>query len=175
MLYLDIDYMDGYRVFTWDAERFPDPAGLMRELDEQGFRLVTILDPGVKVDEDYAVYPEGRERGLFCKTRTGRRVPQRRLAGHVRVPGLHQSAQRGRGGATSYAVLLDAGVAGIWCDMNEPTLFVPAPATMPDDVVHHGDGEPRLHAQVHNLYGQLMARATREGLRAAAAGARARS
>jgi alpha-glucosidase len=63
------------------------------------------------------------------------------------------------------AVLLDAGVAGIWCDMNEPTVFVPSPQTLPDDVVHDGDGEAVLHAQVHNLYGQLMARATHEGLR----------
>jgi alpha-glucosidase len=63
------------------------------------------------------------------------------------------------------AVLLDKGVAGIWCDMNEPTVFVPTPDTLPDDVVHHGEAEAVLHAQVHNLYGQLMARATREGLR----------
>jgi alpha-glucosidase len=62
-------------------------------------------------------------------------------------------------------VLLDVGEAGIWCDMNEPTVFVPTPDTLPDDVVHHGEREAVLHAQTHNLYGQLMARATHEGLR----------
>ena len=62
VLYLDIDYMDGYRVFTWDRERFPDPAGLIAELGSQGFRVVTITDPGVKVDEDYDVYVEAPER-----------------------------------------------------------------------------------------------------------------
>jgi alpha-glucosidase len=67
-LYLDIDYMDGYRVFTWDRERFPDPAGLIAELGEQGFRVVTIVDPGVKVDQDFAVYEEGRAADLYCKT-----------------------------------------------------------------------------------------------------------
>src|SRR3712207_1930827 len=64
-LYLDIDYMDGYRVFTWNGERFPDPAGFLRELAEDGFRVVCIVDPGIKVDEGYPAYVEGRERGLF--------------------------------------------------------------------------------------------------------------
>src|SRR3954447_17482209 len=71
VLYLDIDYMDGYRVFTWDAERFPDPAGLISSLAEDGFRVVTIIDPGVKVDTSYDVYLEGRARGYFCLTRAG--------------------------------------------------------------------------------------------------------
>ena len=62
VLYLDIDHMDGYRVFTWDCERFPDPAGLIAKLGSQGFRVVTITDPGVKVDQAYPLYREGRER-----------------------------------------------------------------------------------------------------------------
>jgi alpha-glucosidase len=60
--------------------------------------------------------------------------------------------------------LIDAGVDGIWCDMNEPGLFMPPNSTMPPDVVHPGDGKARLHVQVHNAYGSLMAQATREGL-----------
>src|SRR5919199_1670801 len=71
VLYLDIDHMDGFRVFTWDHDRFPDPAGLIAELREQGFRVVVITDPGVKVDRDYRLYAEGHERGLFCLTRDG--------------------------------------------------------------------------------------------------------
>src|SRR5215212_6065355 len=67
VIYLDIHYMDGYRVFTWDNERFPDPEKLVSDLEDDGFRVVTIVDPGVKVDEDYPLYREGRERDLFCK------------------------------------------------------------------------------------------------------------
>ena len=69
VLYLDIDHMDGYRVFTWDRERFPDPAGLIEELRAHGFRVVTITDPGVKVDESYSVYTEGRERTASSASR----------------------------------------------------------------------------------------------------------
>ena len=71
VLYLDIDHMDGYRVFTWDSERFPDPAGLIASLRADGFRVVVITDPGVKVDESYDVYVSGRDRGFFCLARDG--------------------------------------------------------------------------------------------------------
>jgi alpha-glucosidase len=71
VIYLDIHYMEGYRVFTWNEDRFPDPRRLISDLREQGFRVVTIVDPGVKVDEYYSVYTEGRERDLYCKTRGG--------------------------------------------------------------------------------------------------------
>jgi alpha-glucosidase len=89
VIYLDIHYMDGYRVFTWNQDRFPDPRLLISDLRKQGFRVVTIVDPGVKVDENYSVYIEGRERDLFCNAR-GRGVPQRRLARRVCLPRLHQ-------------------------------------------------------------------------------------
>lgn len=58
-LFLDIHYMDGYRVFTWDKTRFPDPARLISDLGQEGFRVVTIIDPGIKVDPDYSAYKEG--------------------------------------------------------------------------------------------------------------------
>ena len=164
-VYLDIDYMDGYRVFTWDRERFPDPKGLVRQLGELGVKLITIVDPGVKVDEQYAVYRQGREADLFCRTFGGAEYRNVVWPGLCAFPDFTNPRARAWWGE-QLAVLLDAGVAGIWCDMNEPTVFVPTPATLPDDVVHHGDGTPALHAQVHNLYGQLMARATHEGLRA---------
>src|SRR5581483_2958596 len=66
-IYLDLDYMEGCRDFTWSRERFPDPAGLIGELRARGFRVVPIIDPGLKVDPYYAVYREGRERGYFIR------------------------------------------------------------------------------------------------------------
>jgi alpha-glucosidase len=162
-LYLDIDYMDGYRVFTWDRERFPDPAGLIAELGEQGFRVVTITDPGVKVDERYAVYAEGRERGYFCLTRDGDEYRNVVWPGLCAFPDFTDPAVREWWG-DHHRVLLDEGVAGVWCDMNEPALFVPEHATMPPDVVHPGGGHARLHGEVHNAYGSFMAQAARAGL-----------
>ncbi len=165
VIYLDIHYMDGYRVFTWNEDRFPDPRRLISDLREQGFRVVTIVDPGVKVDENYSVYTEGRERDLYCKTREGEEYHNAVWPGVCAFPDFTNPETREWWGENQ-RVLTDAGVAGIWCDMNEPALFIPDGATMPDDVVHPGGraGEARWHAQIHNTYGSLMARAAREGL-----------
>lgn len=164
VLYLDIHYMDGYRVFTWDRERFPDPEGLLSTLREDGFRVVTIVDPGIKVDEGYGVYRDGRAQDVYCKTFRGREYHNVVWPGLCAFPDFTSARTREWWG-DQLPALLDRGVAGIWCDMDEPALFIPLQSTMPDDVVHPGDGDPRFHAQVHNLYGSLMARATREGLR----------
>ena len=169
VLYLDIDYMDGYRVFTWDRERFPDPAGLIAELGEQGFRVVTIVDPGVKVDERYALYTEGRERGYFCLTRDGDEYHNDVWPGLCAFPDFTDPAVREWWG-DQHRVLLDEGVAGVWCDMNEPALFVPHGATMPPDVVHPGGGRPRLHGEIHNAYGSLHGAGRSRRAGAAAAG-----
>jgi alpha-glucosidase len=162
-LYLDIDYMDGFRVFTWDRERFPDPTALTRDLRELGIRLVTIVDPGVKVDESYPVYREGHDADLFLKNTRGREYQNVVWPGTCAFPDFTDPRARAWWGEKLPA-LLDHGVAGIWCDMNEPTMFIPTPQTLPPDVVHPGGAEPTLHAEVHNLYGSLMAQATREGL-----------
>ena len=164
VVYLDIDYMDGYRVFTWNRERFPDPAALAHQLQEIGVKLITILDPGVKVDDDYAVYTSGSDADVFCKTFRGAEYHNVVWPGMCALPDFTNPRARAWW-ADHLPALLDAGVAGIWCDMNEPTVFIPTAGTLPDDVTHQGDDEPALHAQVHNLYGQLMARATSEGLR----------
>ncbi len=165
VIYLDIHYMDGYRVFTWNEDRFPDPKGLISDLAEQGFRVVTIVDPGVKVDENYSVYTEGREKDLYCKTRDGEEYHNAVWPGVCAFPDFTNPETREWWGQNQ-KVLTDPGVSGIWCDMNEPALFIPDGATMPDNVVHPGGhkGEARWHAQIHNTYGSLMARAAREGL-----------
>ena len=162
-LYLDIDYMDGYRVFTWDKERFPEPEKLTAELREGGFNVVTIVDPGVKVDENYPVYAEGREKDLYCKTSEGEEFHNVVWPGICAFPDFTNPETRDWWGE-NHRALLDAGVAGIWCDMNEPSLFVPKQSTMPGTVVHPGGGSPMLHGQIHNTYGSLMARSAREGL-----------
>ena len=162
-LYLDIDCLDGYRVFTWDHERFPDPGGLFAELRGLGFHVVSIVDAGVKVDEQYAVYTEGKERDLYCKTPQGTDYQNVVWPGVCVFPDFTNSRARAWWGDLHHS-LLDAGIAGIWSDMNEPALFVPQNSTMPASVVHPGDDRARLHLQVHNVYGSLMVQAAREGL-----------
>jgi len=163
VIFLDIDYMDGYRVFTWDKDSFPGPAKLISDLREQGFRVVTIVDPGVKTDEEYPVYVEGRSRDLYCKTQEGEEFHNVVWPGMCAFPDFTNPETREWWGE-NHTALTGAGVAGVWNDMNEPSLFVPQQSTMPGNIVHPGGGDPKWHAQIHNTYGSLMARATREGL-----------
>jgi alpha-glucosidase len=162
-LYFDIDTLDGYRVFTWNPVGFPDPEGLLAELHEMGFHAVSIVDAGVKVDADYAVYAGGKARDLYCKTPGGDDYQNVVWPGICTFPDFTNPDARAWWGK-QHEALLDAGVDGIWCDMNEPGLFVPPNSTMPPDVVHPGGGKAQSHLQVHNAYGSLMAQATREGL-----------
>jgi alpha-glucosidase len=162
-LYFDIDTLDGYRVFTWNPVGFPDPEGLLAELRGMGFHAVSIVDAGVKVDDHYPVYTEGLARDLYCKTPEGNDYLNVVWPGICTFPDFTNPETRTWWGEQHQA-LLDAGVDGIWCDMNEPGLFMPPNSTMPPDVVHPGGGKAHLHIQVHNAYGSLMAQAAREGL-----------
>lgn len=159
VLYADIDYMDGYRVFTWDPERFPDPRGLTDTLRADGFKLVPIIDPGVKIDKDFPVYQDGLEKEVFCR-RDDQPYTGEVWPGLVHFPDFFRPEVRSWWGEQHKKLLRD-GVAGIWNDMNEPAVFDTPTHTMPEDVLH-GDGVP--HSSVHNLYGWEMDRATFEAL-----------
>jgi len=159
--HLDIHYMDGYRIFTWDPERFPDPARLLADLREEGFRIITIIDPGVKVDPGYHVYDEGQCRDAFCRLPDGTIFQGPVWPGECAFPDFTAGDVRDWWGAL-YRPLLEAGVSGFWNDMNEPAIFG---GSMPENVRHRYEGRGAGHGEIHNVYGLLMARATAGGLR----------
>jgi alpha-glucosidase len=166
-VHLDIDYMDGYRVFTFDRSRFPDPAALATELSRSGVRLVTIVDPGVKVDDGYELYRQGREQRRFCMDGAGRPAEGVVWPGRVAFPDFTDPGTRAWW-AGKYQVLTDAGIAGIWHDMNEPTsISLLGDPSLPLSTRHDFDGRGGDHDEGHNLYGLLMNRAGYEGLRRA--------
>jgi alpha-glucosidase len=159
-IHLDIHYMDGYRVFTWDPRRFPDPPRLLAELRDRGFRAVGIIDPGVKTDPGYHVHDEGLARDRFCKLPDGRRFRGPVWPGVCYFPDFTDPRARDWWGDL-YRPLLEAGFAGFWNDMNEPAVFG---GDMPGDVRHSYEGRGATHRDVHNVYGLQMARASAEGL-----------
>ncbi len=161
-LWLDIGYMDEYRVFTWDHERFPEPDKALRRLREKGFRAITIIDPGVKCEPGYAVYDEGRERNLFCKTESGQTYLGQVWPGRTAFPDFVQEETRRWWGRLN-AEHVKSGVAGIWNDMNEPATGTVPPYEMRFDV----DGRNHTHERYHNQYGLLMAMGTAEGMHTA--------
>lgn len=166
VIHLDIDYMDGYRVFTWDPERFPEPETMCRELHAMGFRVVTIVDPGVKCDRGYSVYREGEKKGYFCLLPDGTVYRGAVWPGTAAFPDFSRKKVR-TWWAGQHAALFDAGVAGIWNDMNEPADFTGDPVyrpdfTVPDELRIQNEGEPGDFRRFHNLYGSAMNAAARE-------------
>jgi alpha-glucosidase len=164
VLYLDIHHMNEFRVFTWDSERFPNPQAMLNNLHEQGFHVVAVVDPGVKVDPKYGVYTTGIEQGVFLKYPDGERVTAAAWGGLSHFPDFTNPATRAwwAGQVASY---VSVGIDGLLNDMTEPTVFtLDAPSTVPDAAQHNQDGLGGNHVESHNLYGMLMARASREGL-----------
>jgi alpha-glucosidase len=176
VIHLDIDYMDGYRVFTWHPRRFPDPKQLVGELAAAGFRVVPIVDPGVKVDERYPVYNDGLAKEAFLRREDGTTFALRVWPKESALPDFGRPEVRAWWGAW-HTPLLDAGVAGIWNDMNEPAgwkrdvragrMIVPLRRQDLSDVRGAEPGDPKRtvpHEEVRNVYGHLECRATCEAL-----------
>ncbi|MFF5449593.1 TIM-barrel domain-containing protein [Streptomyces sp. NPDC012888] len=168
-VHLDIDHYDGHRVFTVDAERFPDLPGLARELAEDGIRLVSIVDPAVKAEPGVAgsVYESGRAvgpEGAFVRDAAGREVRGEVWPGECGYPDFTDPAVRAWWGGL-YEERLKQGFAGFWHDMNEPVSFAPlGDATLPRSARHALEGAGGDHRAAHNVYALGMARAAWEGL-----------
>lgn len=175
VIYLDIDYMDDYRVFTWNKERFPNPKKLVADLSADGFRTVLIIDPGIKVDDKYEVYKDGRRAGIFVKNPDGSELNRDVWPKASAFPDFTDPKAREWFGS-QYKAHLEEGVAGFWNDMNEPGVFMTERSakpeifhhpekTFPYDTPHAGDGLPDTHRRYHNVYGMQMARSSFEGLK----------
>src|SRR6266404_2690319 len=184
VLYLDIHYMQGYRLFTWDTTRYPNPRAFTDKLNQQGVRLVTSVHPGVKYqppasgagdktatpnpelapqDKSYYVYNQGTERNYFLKRKDGKVYVGKVWPGEsVYVDYTLEAARRWWGDLRR--AYTDNGVAGIWNDMNEPSDFVDQTGKAQMDVVSFDEGEHSTHAKNRNVFALLMAQATREGL-----------
>lgn len=121
-IYLDIDYMERYKDFTVDTERFPNLKEFAAEMKEQGIHLVPIIDAGVKIEDGYDVYEEGVQNNYFCKNAEGGDFVGAVWPGRVHFPDFLQPKARDWFGK-KYAVLTEQGIDGFWNDMNEPAIF----------------------------------------------------
>lgn len=162
VIHLDIDYMNGYRVFTWRKDTYEKPADFVKKMRKLGFRIITIIDPGVKKDNhDYKIYQEGIEKGYFVKAPDGTVYVNQVWPGDAVFPDFGRKEVR-KWWAKNCKYLVDLGVAGIWDDMNEPASFK---GEIPQDVIFHNEEEASTHKKMHNVYGHNMAKATYEGLK----------
>ncbi len=169
-IHLDIDYMDGYRVFTFNPETFENPDLLSQATKERGVSLISIVDPGVKVDDAYRVYREGHAREYFIRYANGNEFHSHVWPGLCAFPDFLRKDVRAWWGEWNQR-WLQQGITGIWNDMNEPALWGIDPEKRQGDaaeengILHYADdGKWWPHQAVHNLYALLEAEATFQGM-----------
>ena len=176
VIWMDIHYMDQYRIFRFDKELFPDPKGLNEYLlNDLNFHNVWMIDPGVGAEADrfppegYSVYEELMAGDHAVKTAEGKVYKGEVWPGWCVFPDYTQERTRDWW-AGLYKDFMANGITGVWNDMNEPAIFNVVSKTMPEDNVHGGDpdmGGGGDHARFHNVYGMLMIKATRKGVQEA--------
>ncbi len=168
-VHLDIHYMDRYQPFTVDAKRFPDLAGLSRKLMEKGVRLVSIIDPGLKVDPEYQPYLLAKEQGYLCEDEQGEEYQRKLWPGLSAFPDFFRPEAR-EFWAVQHRGLFEQGISGIWNDMNEPSFWkydlrigktvVSFRPEREPEMLHRFSGRELPHRECRNLYGQMECEAT---------------
>ncbi|KAI4327947.1 hypothetical protein L6164_020351 [Bauhinia variegata] len=167
VIWMDIDYMDGFRCFTFDKERFSDPKSLVTDLHYNGFKAIWMLDPGIKKEDGYFVYDNGSKNDVWVQKEDGTPFVGEVWPGPCVFPDYTQLKVRAWW-ANLVKDFISNGVDGIWNDMNEPAILKAVTKTMPESNVHRGDSELggcQNHSFYHNVYGLLMARSTYEGMK----------
>lgn len=161
VIYLDIHYMDAYKVFSWHKTNFSSPNLLVNQLREMGFRLVLIIDPGVKDEVGYAVRTELVEQKLYVTYPDGTPYTGDVWPGTCLFPDFTNPSTRAWWGK-QFEANIALGIIGYWNDMNEPVSWG---KRMPDLLEFNWEGQGASHLKAHNHYGMQMARATFEGVK----------
>ncbi|ELC8415975.1 glycoside hydrolase family 31 protein [Clostridium perfringens] len=162
VVYLDIDYMDGFRVMTFKTPNFDNAAGLISDLKEKGIRTITIIDPGVKVDEEYPVFKRGKEGNHFTKKLDGEMFIGAVWPGDSAFPDFSNKDCREWWKSELKKFISEHGMDGIWNDMNEPCVFNNDHKTMLETCLHNSDNGVIEHKEFHNRYGFEMSRCSKE-------------
>lgn len=164
VLWLDIEHTDGKRYFTWDDKTFPNPIEMQNKLGSTGRRMVTIIDPHIKRDNQYYIHKEATSRGLYVKDKSGNKDydgwcwPGSSSYLDFTVEKVRSwwaeqfNYDRYKGSTPTLFT---------WNDMNEPSVFNGPEVSMQKDLLNLENVE---HREWHNLYGMLFQRSTAEGL-----------
>lgn len=156
---LDIHYMDSYKLFTWDKERFPQPKIMIDSLKKMGLKTTLIVDPGVKVEKNYPAYESGLKENVFVKYSDGQNYTGEVWPGWCHFPDFTSSKGRSwwQNQIKNYT---DIGVEGIWNDMNEISTWG---NRVPGNILFDYDGHLTTFLQARNVYALNMTHASFDG------------
>ena len=165
VIWMDINYMDGFRIFTFSPQEIKDPAKFNDTMHRMNYKMVYMIDPGVKKDSSYFVYRQGTLRDCWVKDSIGQPFVGKVWPGDCVFPDFTRPEVRTWWGGL-YKSFMATGIDGIWTDMNEPSVFNGPDGSMPQNNIH-GGGDGLLsgpHLRYHNVFGYYMVKATREGI-----------
>ncbi len=162
VMYLDIHYMDAYKVFTWHPERFSKPAEMLGKLKEMGIHTTVIIDPGIKVEKGYKAYEEGVKQNYFIKYPDGQDYTAQVWPGWCHFPDFTKPVVRKWWG-DNFAPMIGYGIEGFWTDMNEIASW--GGGFTPSIVNLDWEGRFASYRKAKNVYGLQMSRSTYEGTR----------
>lgn len=160
VLYNDIDYMDRYRVFTWNTERFKNPNTYIKALHDLNFRLTVIIDPGIAVANDYSVANNGLKKNVFVCYPNGKPLIANVWPGRCYFPDFTKPVTR-KWWSDEIKNMVAMGVDGFWNDMNEPASWG---MSLSNTTEFDFDNHKTTMKQAHNIYGMQMTRASYEGV-----------
>ncbi|HRJ28512.1 MAG TPA: glycoside hydrolase family 31 protein [Cyclobacteriaceae bacterium] len=159
VIVFDIHYMDQYKIFTWSKKDFPDPKGLLKKLKELGFRVVVMCDPGIKVEEGYHTYEDGKSKDVFIKYPDGENYTGMVWPGWCHFPDFTNPKTR-TWWKEQFKDYVNLGVEGFWNDMNEIATWG---HSLPENIEMDFEGNKSTMRRGRNIYGFQMARSTYEG------------
>jgi alpha-glucosidase len=165
VIWMDIDYMQNFKIFTFDSIHFPDPKETNDYLHKNDFKSVWMIDPGIKAEKGFFVYDSGEKINAWVQTRNDSVFLGKVWPGDCVFPDFTQSkVSKWWGGL--YENFMAKGVDGVWNDMNEPAVFETVDWTMPDSNKHVGDENIKndIHLRYHNVYGMMMVESSRNGI-----------
>ncbi len=165
VIWMDINYMERFKIFTFDKVQIPDPKAVNDYLHQKGFKSIWMIDPGVKVENDYFVYESGSKGNHWVLDADHKEYNGSVWPGKCAFPDFTRPETRNWWSGL-YKDFMATGIDGVWNDMNEPSVFNGPAGSMPENNWHRGgdDLQADIHLRYHNVYGMLMVKASREGI-----------
>ena len=165
VIWMDIDYMDSFKIFTFDKEKIPNPKAVNDYLHQKGFKSIWMIDPGVKAEKGYFVYDSGSKGNHWVQGADHKEFNGKVWPGKCAFPDFTRPETRSWW-SDLYKDFMGTGIDGVWNDMNEPSVFDGPDTTMPENNWHRGGGDLQadVHLRYHDVYGMLMVKASRDGI-----------
>lgn len=124
-IWVDIDYMDRRKDFTFDEVNFPEESmkALSNRMHSNSQRMITMVDPALSTNSTYDVYQRGKEMDVYMKNNDGTEFVGQVWPGYTVFPDWwHPNITEFWGKEIiDWVKLLD--LDGLWIDMDEPSSF----------------------------------------------------